>query len=61
MNGAMLQMLVKAIGLKPEAINELINSMVRGQKDIEDIKVLLSDSLEVNKQILEVLKKRGEK
>lgn len=57
LNEAMLQMLVKAVGLKPEAIQALIASMVKGQKDIEDIKTLLADNLDVNKQILEALKK----
>jgi hypothetical protein len=57
MNEMMLQMLIKALGIKPEDIKALISSF----SVAEDIKVLLADNLEVNKQILEALKKRGGK
>ena len=39
----------------------LVAFAVKGQKDIEDIKVLLADNLDIQKQILVELKKRGEK
>lgn len=61
MNDAVLGMVVKALGLKPEDVRGLVGSLANGKKDIEDIKVLLQDNLEVNKAILVELKKRGVK
>jgi len=56
-NELMLQMVIKALGVKPEDVKESIIGLSNGAKSIEDIKILLADNLEVNKQILEVLKK----
>lgn len=57
MNEALLQMLVKALGLKPEAVQALIGSVEKISGHFEDIKALLQDNLYINKQILEALKK----
>ncbi len=45
----MWENIIKTI-VKPEQIQEVINSAVKGQKDIEDIKVLLADNLEEQKK-----------
>jgi hypothetical protein len=57
MSELMLQMVIKALGLKPEDVRGLIGGLANGQKHIEDIKILLQDNVDINKQILEALKK----
>ena len=57
MNEALIGMLVKTMGIKPELVNGLIVSLGKAGQHVEDIKTLLADNLDVNKQILEVLKK----
>jgi len=59
MNEVMLQMFAKSLGFKPEAIKELIAFIEKVQRDSEDRKILLQDILDVDRQILGVLKKRG--
>ena len=65
----MWENIIKAMGIKPEQIQEVIHSAAKGQKDIEDIKVLLADILEEKKKTnyylfraeQRSLKPRGEK
>jgi hypothetical protein len=61
MNEALLGVFVKSLGVKPETVNGLIIALTKSGQHVEDIKSLLADNLEVNKQILETLKKGGNK
>lgn len=46
----MWENIIKAIGIKPEQIQQVADLAARGQKDIDDIKILLADLVDEHKK-----------
>jgi predicted DNA-binding ArsR family transcriptional regulator len=53
--------ILELLGLSKEDAKDIPERIKKVTEDFEAIKLLLADNLEINKQILAELKKRGEK
>jgi len=59
MNEAMIKMLVGAIGIKPEQLQAVIQVAATAKKALEDNNAFLQENIELQRKIIELLKKRG--